>query len=142
MVEQTINLGSNPFTVGNGYRWTGSVLLDATLIEGGTVAYLREFGLSSGGVNVILRIADSPTANPADEGPEFINDVKVNANAIRLTDGNGNVMYVIGPNHPINTFQDDSDPYLWDMPVGFFVNLFDWMGNTGNGDVSMVINSG
>ena len=28
MVEQTINLGSNPFTSGNSYKWTGSILLD------------------------------------------------------------------------------------------------------------------
>ena len=84
------------------------------------MAYLREFGLSTSGVNVILRIADSPVSDPADVGPEFINDVKVNSNAIHLTDGNNNVMYVTGPNHPINLFQDDADPYLWDMPAGFF----------------------
>ena len=82
MPSQVISLGTNPLTISS--RWTGAVLVDPSLIDGGGTAYLREFGLSDLQSSVILRLAANATDDPVSAGPEFSPALEISAVAITL----------------------------------------------------------
>ena len=104
-ISQTIILGGF-----SGGGWSGAVLLNSGLIEGGAVAYLRRVYTS--GSSPRVEIASSATASPADLGPEFTDGVETWGEAF-LFDADGSTVTLKGPNHPDNSFSDPSEPYFW-----------------------------
>ena len=104
-ISQTIILGGF-----SGGGWSGAVLLNSGLIEGGAVAYLRRVYTS--GSSPRVEIASSATASPADLGPEFTDGVETWSEAF-LFDADGSTVTLKGPNHPDNSFSDPSEPYFW-----------------------------
>ena len=141
MPSQVISLGTNPLTISS--RWTGAVLVDPSLIDGGGTAYLREFGLSDLQSSVILRLAANATDDPVSAGPEFTPALEISAVAITLEEVGGNSFVLTGPNYQGTVFADQTEPYDWNPnPPGTSTvidGLTDWINGIGSGEVTLTL---
>ena len=107
MTTQAFSLG----TLISNADWTGSILIDPALVVGGAEAYLRVLDLS--GNSFRLETSATATGNEDLLGPELIPEWEVNADAIAFSDDGGGSLALKGPDHPDNTFDDETEPYFW-----------------------------
>ena len=108
MVSQSINLG--PLRLFHNAPWEGAVLLDAALVEGGVVAYLREIRQTGGSPRI--KLAATQTGDPAAAGPEFTAAVETYAEALTFSEAGGDSIVLKGPGHSDNAFADGAEPYF------------------------------
>ena len=94
-----------------GNVWSGAVLVDSALIEGGSTAWLRL--VQRVGASFVLRLSATETGDPLDAGPEFTDGVTLYERAFTFSEAGGDSITLKGPNHPDNSFQDPSEPYFW-----------------------------
>ena len=144
MALQTVNLGPNPFgTVNNApVPWTGAVLLDAALVAAGATGYMALFGPDG----TVFRMTVASQADGTGDGPDLNAALEVNPTAFTLEETGGAAIVVPGPNTPGLTFQDQTEPYTWNInDVGSSTridNLVDWHNALGSGDVILTIDDG
>ena len=144
MASQVFNLGANPFTADT--RWTGAILVDAGLVDGGGASHLREFGLSDLQSSVIMRFSASAVALPTIAGPHLIPEVEANPMAITLSEAGGNSFTLRGPTTAGNTFSDTTDPYDWQPNTAGNTEQIDeltaWINGLGSGVVTLTLDDG
>ena len=137
--QQCVNLGPTPF--GFGSSWTGSIEIQAALLDGEGPAFLREIGTNQFGNVWTLRLAISATAEPGDAGPDLSSDVEGYVGAFVFTEESAGSLTMPGPHAPGTLFMDDDEPYTWN--VGDAANdLPSWLQNLGTGDVTLCIQDG
>ena len=134
MASQTIDLGITSFSGG---AWEGAVLLDAALVAGGGVAYLRYIAVV--GPSIQVRLALNATDDPSGAGPEFAAVLETAAAVFTFRAGSDAVV-LKGPNHPDNAFQDPTDPYFWSPDNGTQWNTFALSSRTDN--IVLTLNDG
>ena len=144
MASQDFDLGTSPLTVSS--RWTGAILVDTGLVDGGGTAYLREFGLSDMQSSIIMRFSASATSLPTIAGPHLTVEVEANPAAIVLSEAGGDTITVRGPTTPGNTFSDTTDPYDWNPNLvgeSAAVDAFtSWIQGLGSGVVTLTLSDG
>lgn len=113
MPSQTISLGTQPFGPSSNSDWTGAVLLDPALVQGGGPAYLRLITLLIGGAALRVQLSATETGAPADTGPQFHPDLVVADAAFTFSEAGGTSITLKGPGHPDNEVVDASEPYAW-----------------------------
>ena len=138
MATQEFNLGSQPFGAGNDEAWAGSLLVDAVLVSGGAVSYLREISTVAGFLQ--LSTAINATENVADAGPEFTPEWETSAMSVTLSEAGGTAVILKGPDHPDTVFRDATEPYLW-QPDNFN-NVTAWFTTLGAGIVTLTLDDG
>ena len=121
-MAQTVTLTGHNFHRLGG-EWTGSILLDADLVDGGGVAYLRRVAR----VSTSIRVETSSTAGggSGSSGPELAADVETYAAAFVFDDGVQPALTLKGPAHADNAFTDPSEPYFWTPDNG--ADWGDWV---------------
>ena len=120
--------------------WEGAILVDPLLIEGGGVAYLRVINPSGGG-SLQIRLSDTPTSEPNDPGPAFVDSLLILEDAFTFdSDGNAGSIVLKGPNHPDNSFQDPTEPYFWTPDNG--VAFIAWSNAARTQNVTLTLNGG
>ena len=125
MAAQTFTL---QFTNG---LWSSGIddglLVDSALIEGGEIAYLVFFGITSTGIN-ILRLSATPEGSGLEAGPHLNNVAEISSGTFNFGD-----FILAGPNHPGNTdFPDATEPYRWTDPGFAFFAYMDQASFTGS----------
>ena len=118
-----------------GNVWSGAVLVDSALIEGGGTAWLRL--VQRVGSSVQLRLSATETGDPLDAGPEFTDGVTLYDTAFTFAEAGGDSVTLKGPNHADNTFQDPSEPYFWTPDNGS--DWAAWVTGTGSGAITVTI---
>ena len=136
MAEQVISLGSQPFGPSNALPWTGSVLVDPELVEGGVTAYLRYFTIFSGFIQV--QFGASPLGAAADPGPDLTPLWEGSEIAIALVEAGGDSITIKGPANPDGLFTSTTDPYLWQPDNS--ADMADWVNGLGTGAVTLTLN--
>ena len=110
------------------------------MIEGGGVAYLRVINPSGGG-SLQIRLSDTPTSEPNDPGPAFVDSLLILEDAFTFdSDGNAGSIVLKGPNHPDNSFQDPTEPYFWTPDNG--VAFIAWSNAARTQNVTLTLNGG
>ena len=137
MAEQSISLGSVPWSSSS--SWSGAVLVDAALVDGGGVAYLRVVRAARGG-RTVLRLSATPTGSPSTAGPGFTAAVRLYAAALTFSVTGGGSITLKGPNHPDNPVRDASEPYYWTPDNA--VAWQSWQQGLGAGIVTLTIRDG
>ena len=144
MASQEFDLGTSPLTVSS--RWTGAILVDTELVDGGGTAYLREFGLSDTQSSIIMRFSASATSLPTIAGPQLIPEVEANPAAIVLSEAAGSSVTVRGPTTSGNQFSDTTDPYDWNPSLMLQSGAIDafttWIQGLGSGAVTLTLSDG
>ena len=135
--SQAISLGSDPFDNANN-AWTGAVLVDAALIDGGGTAYLREIDPS--GIHVRVKLSSTSTGDADVAGPEFTTAFETYATAFTFSESGGSSIVLKGPHHPGNIFQDGSEVYYWTPDNSNAWST--WHTGLGSGVVTLTLDDG
>ena len=146
MASQTINLGSNPFSLGDTRQWSGALLIDPSLLEEGGVAYLRFFiwavFQSPLQHNAQLWTHTDSTGDATPAGPHLTPAWEISAVAITLEEDGGASVTIKGPNHPDNLVQDPDEFYNWDPNAADSAVIIAWFAGLGSGDVTLTLDDG
>ena len=110
VATQAISLGTTPFGDGNA-EWTGAVLLDSRLVDGGETAYLRY--IRRQGNHIQLRLSATATGEPSDAGPELATEREEADTLLVFSLAGGDSIFLRGPGNSDNTYADSTEPYFW-----------------------------
>ena len=93
-----------------GEGWSGAVLVDPALVDGGASAYLRS--IRRRGTSVQIRLSATAGGHAQDAGPAFTGALEGAESAFTFAAGGARVT-LKGPGHADNTRRDATEPYVW-----------------------------
>ena len=138
MTVQTVSLGTTPWP--GDANWEGAILLSRAFVDGTETAYIRVVGY--GFNTLILRLAETATANPLDPGPSLSSALASRQDAFTFAEAGGSSVTMPGPTNPDNLFSDSSEPYQWNSGSDAVDAFNDWIRFLGNGEVTLTLDDG
>ena len=115
--------------------WSGIILVDSELTDGGVTAYLRGVSITSG--FVVVRLSRTETEAPFTSGPDFSVAVENHDSSFVFAEVGGNSVTVAGPNYSGNTISDPAESYIWQPANDADVNA--WESGLGSGAITLTV---